>query len=264
MTPTPDTKHSFDANASQVWRSVLGGLRDVIRQEMVFRQLARNVPDRPLRVLDVGCGQGSQAMRWSQAGHRVTGVDPSPEMLGLFKIARDEQPAEVRDRIDVVEAAGQQIAGIFEAASFDLVLCHGVVAYLSEGEGDELLDAIHRVLAPNGLLSLLTINGDAPAMQPGLSGDWRAALDAFRRTSHLTARMGVPLRAFKRDDLLAWLGRFAFEEIAWYGVRVFTDRAGDREPPEDLTDLLAVEEHAGAADPYRRVAAFVHTVSARK
>lgn len=264
MTPTSDPGHSFDANASHVWRSVLGGLRDVIRQELVSRQLAEHLPERPLRVLDIGCGQGSQAVRLAQAGHRVTGVDPSPEMQGLFKIACDEQPAQVRDRIDFVDATGQQVADIFESGSFDLALCQGVVAYLSEGENDELLNALRSVLTPGGLLSLLTINGDALAMQPGLSGDWDTALQAFGKTDQITTRLGVRLRTFGRNDLLAWLGRHAFEEAAWYGVRVFTDRAGDTEPPQRITDLMAVEEQAGKTDPYRSVAAFVHTVSTRK
>jgi SAM-dependent methyltransferase len=264
MTPTRDTRHAFDANASQIWRGVLGGTRDVIRQELVFRQLTEHVSGRSLRVLDIGCGQGSQAVRLAWAGHQVTGVDPSPEMQGLFKQARDEQPAHVRDRLDLVDATGQRIADFLDPASFDLVLCQGVLAYLSESESDELLSAIRRVLVSGGLLSLLTVNGDALAMQPGLSGDWSAARDALRQPGRFTTRSGVPLRAVGREELLTWLGEHAFEEVSWYGVRVFTDRAGDTEPAQDLTDLLAVEQQAGRTDPYRRVAAFVHTVSIRK
>jgi len=261
MTPKRETRHPFDANASQIWRGVLGGMRDVIRQELVFRQLAEHVSGRSLRVLDVGCGQGSQAVRLAWAGHRVTGVDPSPEMQGLFKKARDEQPADVRDRLDLVDAPGQQIADFLDSASFDLVLCQGVLAYLSESESDELLTAIRGVLVRGGLFSLLTVNGDALAMQPGLSGDWNAAHDALRQPGRSTTRSGVPLRAVGRDELLTWLGKHGFEEVSWYGVRVFTDRAGDTEPAQDLTELLAVEERAGRTDPYRKVAAFVHTVS---
>jgi hypothetical protein len=47
-------------------------------------------------------------------------------------------------------------------------------------------------------------------------------------------------------------------------VRVFTDTAVDgAEIPVDLQTLLAVEERAGKADPYRAVAALLHLCGVR-
>jgi 2-polyprenyl-3-methyl-5-hydroxy-6-metoxy-1,4-benzoquinol methylase len=52
----------------------------MLRQEIVARQLGELIAERPvpgqLRVLDVGCGQGTQALRLADAGHEVTGLDP--------------------------------------------------------------------------------------------------------------------------------------------------------------------------------------------
>ena len=50
-----------------MWLSRLGGLRDVVRQELVARQLDEQIAGRfpvgqRLRVLDVGMGQGTQAL----------------------------------------------------------------------------------------------------------------------------------------------------------------------------------------------------------
>ena len=51
----------------------LGNLRNVVRQELVARQLegavADLLPARPLTVLDVGCGQGTQALRTGDERH---------------------------------------------------------------------------------------------------------------------------------------------------------------------------------------------------
>ena len=44
------------------WQARLGKLRDVVRQEMVARQLGRELPAPPVRIIDLGCGQGTQAL----------------------------------------------------------------------------------------------------------------------------------------------------------------------------------------------------------
>src|SRR5207244_996496 len=45
------------------WQARLGKLRDVMRQELVARQLAGELPPAPVRIIDLGCGQGTQALR---------------------------------------------------------------------------------------------------------------------------------------------------------------------------------------------------------
>src|ERR1044072_8103904 len=59
------------------WQARLGKLRDVVRQEMVARQLERELPAPPVRIIDLGCGQGTQALRLGRRGDDVTGGDAS-------------------------------------------------------------------------------------------------------------------------------------------------------------------------------------------
>ena len=61
----------------QKWQARLGKLRDVVRQELVARQLERELPAPPVRIVDCGCGQGTQALRLARRGYDVTGVDAS-------------------------------------------------------------------------------------------------------------------------------------------------------------------------------------------
>ncbi len=232
-----------------------GGLRDVVRQELVARQLEEQIVGRfpvgrRLRVLDVGMGRGAQALRLARAGHQVTGVEHDAAMISAAREALAGQPEGIRERMRIVEGRAGDTGVHFLPGSFDVVLCHGVLMYVEEP--DALLAGVARMLAPGGLLSLLVRNGDAPAMRAGLSGDWAGALAGFGATSYglkwLTATLagiGAPLHT-------------------WYGVRVFTDSvAHDAGLPADLDALLAVEDRAGRTDPYRGVASLLHLCGVR-
>ncbi|MFF7156992.1 methyltransferase domain-containing protein [Streptomyces sp. NPDC088197] len=255
----------------------LDGLRNTVRQELVSRQLDERLTahfppsggaharhQRSLRVLDIGPGQGTQALRLARAGHIVTGLESDPAMLTALRAAVAAEPQDVRDRMALLRGDGRQTGRHFGPACFDVVLCHGVLMYVPDPE--PLLAALARVLAPGGLLSLLVRNGDALAMRPGLLGDWSGALGAVGATGY-TNRLGLTTRADRRERLTATLAGIGVPLQAWYGVRVFTDTAPDgARPPQDpheLAQLLDAEEAAGRTDPYRAVAALLHLCGVR-
>ncbi|OIV38045.1 methyltransferase [Mangrovactinospora gilvigrisea] len=237
----------------------------MVRQELVGRQLAAHLPADapPRRVLDVGCGQGTQALLLARRGHRVVGLDASPALLADFARALDAEPPEVRARVSTVRGDAERLVELFPPGAFDAVLCHGVLMYFDDP--GPLLDALARVTAPGGLVSLLVRNGDALALRPGLLGDWEAAERAFAGTAYLN-RIGVGARADRLDELTAALAAGGLPTRAWYGVRVLTDAAPSDAPlpePDELDRVLALAERAGRTDPYRRVAALLHVVAER-
>lgn len=252
------------AAGEQRWRAWLGTLREVVRQELVTRQLGAHLPaSPPRRVLDVGCGQGTQALRLARLGHQVTALDSSPRLLEDLQGTLADVPPEVRERVQVVEADAQGVADLFPLASFDAVLCHGVLMYFADPA--PVLSAITQVVARGGLVSLLVRNGDALAMRPGLLGDWATARQAFDSATYAN-RIGVIARADRLDDLTASLTERGLTVRAWYGVRVFIDTAASGAPVPDAAELDALiecEERAGATDPYRRVAALIHVLAQR-
>ncbi|MFF9121929.1 class I SAM-dependent methyltransferase [Streptomyces sp. NPDC014889] len=217
-----------------------------------------------LRVLDVGMGQGTQALRLARAGHQVTGLERDQTMISVARAALAAEPEGIRARMRIVEGDGQDTGVHFLPGSFDVVLCHGVLMYVEEP--DPLLAGLARMLAPGGLLSLLVRNGDALALRPGLSGEWPTALAAFDTTAYRN-RLGLEVRADRLAHLTATLAGIGAPLRTWYGVRIFTDTAADdAEPPADtetLETLLAAEERAGRTDPYRAVAALLHLCGVR-
>lgn len=256
------------AGASPAWLKGLGGLRNTVRQELVARQLDEQIAARfpvgqRLRILDVGMGQGTQALRLARAGHTVTGLESDAEMLRVAREALGGEPAGIRERVRLIEGNGQDTGVHFLPGSFDVVLCHGVLMYVQEP--DAMVAGLARMLAPGGLLSLLVRNADALAMRPGTAGDWDAALTAFD-TDRYTNRLGLSVRADRLDALTATLAGIAAPLRAWYGVRVFTDNvSNDVELPSaaELERVLAAEDRAGRTDPYRRVAALLHLCGVR-
>jgi SAM-dependent methyltransferase len=245
------------------WRARLGTLRQVVRQELVARQLAHHVADRPLRVLDVGCGQGTQSLRLARLGHHVTGIDSSEALLADLAAALADEPAETTARVRTVQGDVRDVAALCPAGTFDAVLCHGVLMYFPDPL--PLLAELARMVAPGGLLALLVRNGDGLAMRPGLLGDWATAWQAFDGSAY-DNRIGVAARADRVADLTEALAGHGLAVRTWYGVRVFTDTAPDDAPVPDgdtLTALLDCEERAGATDPYRGVAALAHIIAQR-
>ncbi|HEY3009785.1 MAG TPA: methyltransferase domain-containing protein [Micromonosporaceae bacterium] len=253
------------ARGEDRWLARLGTLRQVVRQELVGRQLDAHLADTPpRRILDVGCGQGTQVLRLARRGHQITALDSSPRLLAALRSALDADTVDVRERVRVVRADAADLANHFDRASFDVVLCHGVLMYLPDPA--PVLRAIAHVLAQGGVLSLLVRNGNALAMRPGLLGDWTNALSAFDGTQYVN-RIGVTARADRLSELAAALAEQGMSMISWYGVRVFTDtRASDAEVPEgqQLNALLTCEERAGRTDPYRAVAALLHVIAQRQ
>nr|WP_181396554.1 methyltransferase domain-containing protein [Streptomyces sp. FT05W] len=222
-------------------------MRNTVRQELVARQLDEQIAARypvgqRLRVLDVGMGQGTQALRLARAGHSVTGLESDAEMLRTAREALAGEPEGIRERVRLIEGDGRDTGVHFMPGSFDVVLCHGVLMYVPEP--DPLLAGLARMLAPGGLLSLLVRNADALAMRPGTAGDFGAALAAFE-TDTYTNRLGLSVRADRLDVLRATLAGIAAPLHTWYGVRVFTDNVSNEAElpgPDELARVFDAED----------------------
>ncbi|MEU8586377.1 class I SAM-dependent methyltransferase [Streptomyces sp. NPDC048664] len=71
----------WDAEAATFDDEPDHGLRDPAVRRAWAARLERWLPPRPGDLLDLGCGTGSLSLLASERGHRVTGVDLSPNML---------------------------------------------------------------------------------------------------------------------------------------------------------------------------------------
>jgi SAM-dependent methyltransferase len=87
----PDADSTF-GGGRPAWLGRLDKVRNVVRQEMISRQLDKHLGMPPARVLDVGAGQGTQSIRLARQGHQVLAVEPDPDMRAAFRAALGTEP----------------------------------------------------------------------------------------------------------------------------------------------------------------------------
>lgn len=264
------------------WVQRLGMPRNAVRQEVIARQLAVHLAERvgesspgtySLEVLDVGAGQGTQAIGLAQLGHRVTAVEPDPAMRAILDEGLAGQDESTRRRVAVRDGTLGALADALGDAAYDVVLCHGVFMYLPAAQ-PAVTELAARV-APGGLLSLVVRNAAGLALRPALQGQWALLHDvldeveaarAEGRDPFYTNEIGVRARADDVTTLTEVCRAAGLTFVAHHGVRLVSDRAAlDTAPPgaEEVAAQVAAELRLGDLDPYRRLATLAHLVFRR-
>jgi ubiquinone/menaquinone biosynthesis C-methylase UbiE len=102
------------------------------------------------RVLDIGCGTGSLALRCGERAARVTGIDISLQMLD---VAREKvEAAGLQDKVELRQMSAIDLDEAFPEESFDAVVSSLMFSELSEDEQGFVLRECHHVLRDDGRL----------------------------------------------------------------------------------------------------------------
>ncbi len=124
-------------NGAQDYVAYLETPEGRLRSDLAFGNLEDFLPrsqaGKSLRALDVGSGTGATAVRLALLGMHVTLLDSSPAMLDIAKHAAQE--AGVSDKVVLRRGDAAQLTNLFDAASFDVILCHNVLEYLDDPVG---------------------------------------------------------------------------------------------------------------------------------
>jgi SAM-dependent methyltransferase len=151
------------------------------------------------RLLEIGCGEGSNLYHLRARGVRGYGIDFSPKRVSFARRATGATLA-------VADAARLPFAG----ESFDAVLIRDLLHHLPNP--GRALDEAHRVLRPGGRLTVIEPNANSPLVQmqaaviPAERGALRST-DEHIRTA--LERAGFVVEATRTEQPLP-LGRVAF------------------------------------------------------
>jgi S-adenosylmethionine-dependent methyltransferase len=251
-----------DKFADDAYATVKGHVRTYVMHE----QLREHLPAPPAPVLDVGGGAGHQSLPLAQAGYNVTLLDSSPAMLDKAQQRLQLLPAEVRQRVTLLQADGEDADEAVHGRRFAAVLCHGVLGYLDEPE--PMVNQLCRCAAPGGVVSIMTGNAKASAVRPALEQRWDDALTSFDARTEIGV-LGVQGRADTVEELSELLQSQGVEPVGWYGVWLFVDWlefSGAELDPSDAEQVAAtaaVELEASRRDPYRQLSRVFHLVGRR-
>jgi ubiquinone/menaquinone biosynthesis C-methylase UbiE len=170
------------------------------------------------RLLEVGCGIGTDLVRFAKGGARVTGIDLAQTAIDLAR-RNFELNGVAADELRV--ANGEALP--YLDASFDVVYGHGVVQYTADAP--RLIREMHRVLKPGGtgifmvynrvswlnamskLMKVALEHADAPVLKKYSIGEFRQLLTPFKQVEIVPERFPVKSRLHK-----GWKG-IAFNTI---------------------------------------------------
>lgn len=156
------------------------------------------------RVLEVGCGAGTDLVRFAKGGADVTGVDIAGSAIALARQNFAQQGLEA----DLREADGEHLP--FDDNTFDLVYAHGVVQYTADPQ--RLVNECRRVLKPGGeavfqvynriswlnalskLMKVPLEHDDAPVIGKYSAPEFRGLLGGFSSVRILEERFPVKSR----------------------------------------------------------------------
>jgi 2-polyprenyl-3-methyl-5-hydroxy-6-metoxy-1,4-benzoquinol methylase len=228
-----------------------------VRTYVMHQQLLEHLPPPPAAVLDVGGGAAHQSLPLARLGYAVTVVDPSPAMLATAQERLRAEPEPVRQRVQLIEAPGEQAADATGGQRFAAVLCHGVLMYLPRP--DALVRSLCTCVSAGGVVSIMALNARTMAVRPALERRWADALTAFDATTEVGV-LGADTRADTVEDLSALLQGHDVLPEAWYGVWLFSDWLDLPVADTDVAAVADVELRASRQDPYRQLSRVFHLV----
>ena len=221
----------FDELATRFAEKIYGGAKGAIRLAVLQADLKEALPERPLRVLDVGAGLGHMSLWLAQRGHQVTLAEPAAPMLEGAR----QRFAEAGVAATFIQAPWQDLLGQL-TQPYDLVLCHAVLEWLAEPHA--ILPMLHQLVAADGWLSLAFYNKDALVYRNLLKGHFRKLRkERFAGEGQsLTPQQPLDPRELATQLAADW------QVESRSGVRVFHDYMPQQfQAKAKLIDLLEME-----------------------
>lgn len=230
------------------WRSYTSSpwarIRYAVVEETLRREAARLGTN--LRILDVGGGDGLDALPLAAAGHRVTVLDQSRRWLE----EAERRAASAGVGVRVVEG---DLSSPPPLGEFDLVLCHFVLQYLPAGT--DALMALAGFVRSGGTLSLVLPNPVGMVLRQLVTGGPDSALSELRAESKRALVFDQEVRKVEMGELEEALGLVGLSVARRYGSRIANDlltNDGLKDETDYFEQLLRLELALCDQEPYVR------------
>jgi len=235
-----------------------------LRLDLAFANLQEFLPQakRSLHALDLGCGTGALAVRLARLDFRVTLLDPSAEMLDVAQRAAREAGVLEQTTLQLGDAA--QLANLFDAGSFDVILCHNVLEFVDD-PNSVLRDAARALRDSSAILSVLVRSQAGEVLKAALqAGDLVTAENNLSAAWGQESLYGGRVRLFQPDSLQTMLREASLATAAQRGVRIIADYL----PPQvsrsaEYERIFALERQLGSRPEFAAVARYTQCLARR-
>jgi SAM-dependent methyltransferase len=181
----------FDALADSYDDAFTNSLVGQSQRSEVWYRLGKVLGNSPLRILELNCGTGEDAIRFAQLGHAVTATDISPEMIRVAKSKNAPVDFHVLDARNIED----------EKQPFDLVFSNfGGLNFLSEAELKDFTQNLDNRLVPGGKFVLVLIHSYCFWEMMYFSLRFRFG-KAFRRQRRKSDYKGSPVYYYSQKDV---------------------------------------------------------------
>jgi S-adenosylmethionine-dependent methyltransferase len=245
---------AFDDRRS-AWAEYTGTPWARIRYAVVRRTLGSSLVTLPgpLRVLDVGGGDGLDSLPLAEDGHDVTVLDPSEEMLAAAAGRASAAGVSLRP----VRGGIDDLPALDGSGGFDVVLCHFLVQYRDDLAGD-----VARLVAaagPGGLVSVIAPNPASAVLSRLVRhGPAEARAELTRDTSR-SVTFDREVRKVPFEAVEAALAASGCAVVGRFGGRIANDLLVDdarKHDPDHYAEIERLELSLCDREPFWRIGAF--------
>jgi len=221
--------------------------------------IERHLGSHPIRILDVGGGNGFNSIYFAKLGHSITLLDYSTAMLSEAKLNAITEG--VSEQITFCQADAGVIQDLFQGQQFDLVLCHLMLDFMPEPI--HVLENICDLIAPQGLLSLLDANRYSEVYRKAIqTNDLAAALKAVDTKEYFHPWFSRLTPLFSSAEMSDIFQANGCEVVGDYGVRCLCDYLPN-EPKSEAAyfdALERLEQKLTDTYPYNLLARFYQVI----
>lgn len=222
--------------------------------------LAKHLGQNPMRILDVGGGNGLDSIPFAKQGHDVKIVDYSQEMLTdvQYRIVQEN----IGNQVTTHLADVKNILDVFPDLQFDLILCHNVLQYLDDVPS--LLQNFTKLLKPEGVVSIISINRYSTPYHTAFLDNNLA--EAFAQLNTCTSKAKIfdtLMTNYCADEIKELLETAGIVPEGDYGIRCICDYWGDNERKLDPAIFEQIERLEFALTelyPYKLLARYYQVV----
>ena len=197
-------------------------------------------------ILDFGSGEGVTANHFAE-NNNVVAIEPSKDIL-VNRWADFKYKQIQGDATKLLD---------FKDNTFDVIICHNVLEYIDDKK--YVLNELHRVLKPQGVLSIVKHNRTGRVMQMAVLLDELEKANELLEGKNSTASKFGEIRYYEAEMISEWSPGLTIKDC--FGIRTFWDLQQNQEKhnlEEWQSRMMQLEMRVSQIDEYRQIAFFHH------